>query len=114
MNSTIYCYADVNTVSFIHKDFNFLKSVLESESLNLISWFKESLMKANSDKFQDICIGKKTNDNIESFRIGDTDIKCENNDTLLGINIDFMLKFGDHVTCLQTVSCFKKARQIFN
>ena len=45
-------------------------------------------MKANPDNFQAICIGKKTNGNIESFRIGDTDIKCENNVTLLGINID--------------------------
>ena len=55
-------------------------------------------MKANPDKFQAICIGKKTYDNIETFRIGETDIKCENNVSLLGINIDFMLKFDDHVT----------------
>ena len=38
LRSTNYNYADDNTVSFIHKDFNFLKSVLESDSLNLISW----------------------------------------------------------------------------
>ena len=40
-------------------------------------------------------IGKKTNDSIESFRIGDTDIKCKNNVTLLSINIasGFMPKF---------------------
>ena len=34
-------------------------------------------MKANPDKFQAIYIGKKTNDNIESFRIGNTDIECK-------------------------------------
>ena len=39
LRSTVYNYADDNTVSFIHKDFNFSKSVLESDSLNLISWF---------------------------------------------------------------------------
>ena len=44
------------------------------------------------------CLCKKTYDNIETFRIGETDIKCENNVSLLGINIDFMLKFDDHVT----------------
>ena len=55
-------------------------------------------MKANPDKFQAICIGKKTFDNIETFSIGGTDIKCENNVRLLGINIGFMLKFDDHVT----------------
>ena len=55
-------------------------------------------MKANPDKFQAICIGKKTYDNIETYRIGETVFKCENNVSLLGINIDFMLKFDDHVT----------------
>ena len=87
LRSTIYNYADDNTVSFIHKDFNFLKSVLESDSLNIISWFKENYMKANPDKFQAICIGKKNYDNIETLRIGETDIKCENNVSLLGTYI---------------------------
>ena len=66
--------------------------------LNVISWFEENSMKAIPDKFQAICIGKKTYDNIETLRIGETDIKCESNVSLLGINIDFMLKFDDHVT----------------
>ena len=65
-------------------------------------------MKANPDKFQVICIGKKTYDNIETFRIGETDIKCENNVSLLGINIDFMLKFDDHVTEI----CKKASKQL--
>ena len=108
LRSTIYNYDDDNTVSFIHEDFNFLKSVLESDSLNLISWFEENSMKANPDKFQAICIGKKTYDNIETFRIGETDIKCENNVSLLGINIDFMLKFDDHVTEI----CKKASKQL--
>ena len=54
-------------------------------------------MKTNPDKFQAVCIGKKPNDNIKSFRICDTDITCENSVSLLGINTDIMLKFDDHV-----------------
>ena len=72
-------------------------------------------MKANPDKFQAICVGKKTYDNIETYRNGDTDIKCDNNVSLLGLNVDFMLKFYDHVTEIykkkkgfKTISCFKK------
>ena len=65
-------------------------------------------MKANPDKFQAVCNGKKTYDNIETFRIRDTDIKCENNGSLLGINIDFMLKFDDHVTEI----CKKASKQL--
>ena len=59
LKSTIYSYADDNTVSFIHKEFNFLKSVLEPDSLNLISWFEENYMTANPDKFQAIVLERK-------------------------------------------------------
>ena len=50
----LYNYADDNTLSFIHKDLLNLKSVLEQESLILISWFDKNFMKANPDKFQAI------------------------------------------------------------
>ena len=65
-------------------------------------------MKANPDKLQAICIGKKAHDNIESFQIGQTNIKCEENVTLLGINIDFMLKFDNHVSEI----CKKASKQL--
>ena len=55
-------------------------------------------MKANPDKVQAMCIGKKTHDSIESFQIGQTNIKCDDSVTLLGINIDCMLKFDGHVS----------------
>ena len=88
----IYNYADDNTVAYIHKDLDILKLVLENESLNLISWFEKKIMKANPEKFQAVCVGKKSHDNIKSFTIGDTDITCDDNVALLGINIDFTLK----------------------
>ena len=65
-------------------------------------------MKANPEKFQEICIGKKTNDNIKYLRIGKTDISCENNVSLLGINIGFMLKFDDNVVGI----CKKASKQL--
>ena len=104
----IYNYADDNTVAYIHKDLDILKLVLENESLNLISWFEKTFMKANPEKFQAICVGKKSHDNIKSFTIGDTDITCDDNVTLLGINIDFMLKFDDHVSDI----CRKASKQL--
>ena len=104
----LYNYADDNTLSFIHKDFTILKSVLEQESNNLISWFFNNFMKANPDKFQAICIGKRAHDNIESFQIGQTNIKCEENVTLYCINIDFMLKFDNHVAEI----CKKASKQL--
>ena len=65
-------------------------------------------MKANPDKFYAICIGKKTHDNIESFQIGKTNIKCDDSVTLLGINIDYMLKFDAHVSEI----CKKASKQL--
>ena len=47
-------------------------------------------------------------DNIESFQIGQTNIKCEENVTLLGINIGFMLKFDNHVSDI----CKKASKQL--
>ena len=61
-------HVDDNTLSFIHKDLTILKTVLEQESNNLISWFVQNFMKANPDKFQAICVGQKAHDNIESFQ----------------------------------------------
>ena len=65
-------------------------------------------MKANPDTFQALCVGKKTHDHIKSFLVGNTDIICEDNVTLLGINIDFMLKFDDHVADI----CKKASKQL--
>ena len=74
-------------------------------------------MKANPDKFEAICIGRKTHDNIESFQIGQTNIKCDDRVTLLGINIDYMLKSYAHVSeiCKEPLnSSFKTFGWIFN
>ena len=77
-----------------------LKKVLKEESCNLIDCFCvvffTNFMKANTTKFQAICIGKRAHDDITSFNIDSAEIKCEDNVTLLGINIDFMLRFDDH------------------
>ena len=108
VQSFIYNYADDNTVSFIHKDLHILKNVLEQESLNLIKWFENNFMKANPEKFQAICIGKRAYENIDSFDLGGTQIKCEDNVTLLGINIDHMLKMDKHISEI----CQKASKQL--
>ena len=85
-----------------------LKKVLEEESCILIDWFFKNFMKANPPKFQAICIGKNAHENIASFKVDSVEIKCEENVTLLGVNIDFMLSFDDHVTDI----CDKASKQL--
>ena len=55
-DSSIYNYADDNTLSYSDTNINTV-----AESINLIDWFSKNLMKANPDKFQAIAIGPKTN-----------------------------------------------------
>ena len=55
-------------------------------------------MKANPDKFQALCVGKRTQEAIKSFQLGTTVIKYEIKVTLLGVSIDFKLKFSDHIS----------------
>ena len=110
--AVIYNYADDNTLSLIHNNLVVLKNVLEEESCILIDcfflFFFKNFMKANPTKFQAICIGKNAHENIASFKVDSVEIKCEENVTLLGVNIDFMLSFDDHVTDI----CKKASKQL--
>jgi hypothetical protein len=53
-HSSLYNYADDNTLSFSSPDYDILISTLEAESQVLIDWFKDNKMQANPDKFQDV------------------------------------------------------------
>ena len=55
-------------------------------------------MKANSETCQAIYFGKMAYESIDSFDIHSIKIKCEKSVTLLGINIDYMLKIDRHVS----------------
>ena len=67
-----------------------------------------NFIKANQTNFQAICIGKRAQDDITSFNIDSAEMKCEDNVTLLGINIDFMLRFDDHVSQI----CKRASKQL--
>ena len=45
-------YADDNTLSFAHANFQIVKSCLEAEAAKAIWWFSINLMQANPEKFQ--------------------------------------------------------------
>ena len=74
---TLYNYADDNTLSYGHPDFNVLTSVLESESNVLINWFKFNKMQANPDKFQVLAVGKKTFDKNMKICIQNSTLSCD-------------------------------------
>ncbi len=107
-NGSLYNYADDNTLSFSHPDYNTLISTLESESLELIKWFKINKMQANPDKFQVLAIGKKTHEKYPSIHIQTADLSCEATVKLLGVDIDYQLNFDTHISKI----CRKASQQL--
>ena len=79
-----------------------LKAVLESESQNLIEWFASNKMKANPEKFQAIAIGKKSRKLNLKFDIDCTEIECDDEVKLIGVNVglDNDLMFDSHITSI--------------
>ena len=65
-------------------------------------------MKANPEKFQAIAIGKKSRKLNLKFDINSTEIKCDDEVKLLGVNVDYDLMFDSHIASL----CKKASRQL--
>ena len=97
-NSTIYNYADDNTLSYADYDIKNVIQNLESDSLKMLDWFDYNLMKANPEKFQALAIGKKSFDHKIVFELKGNRIECENDVKLLGVTIDYELKFDKHIS----------------
>jgi hypothetical protein len=112
--SSLYTYADNNTLSYEGHHLDQLITVLERDNLTLIDWFTENQMKANPNKFQAIAIGKKTKNENISFNLNGNIIKCEDEVKLLGVTIDFELNFNTRIAnickkkSLKTSEHFKK------
>ena len=105
---SLYNYADDNTLSYADYDIDKVVNTLERESLVLINWFSLNQMKANPDKFQAISIGKKTNKENITFNLDGNNIECDTEVKLLGVTIDYLLKFDVHVSNI----CKKASRQL--
>ena len=65
-------------------------------------------MQANPDKFQVIAVGKKTYSKNPSIQIQGNVLSCEETVKLLGIDIDYQLKFDVHISNL----CRKASQQL--
>ena len=65
-------------------------------------------MKANPDKFQALALGWKTFEKKLKFKIGEAEIWCEETVKLLGVEIDYNLKYDTHISAM----CKKASQQI--
>ena len=90
-------YADDNTPYFCDKNLEVLLSKLQICALKLFEWFSNNHMKMNSDKCHLILSSNDENKKIElnGEAINNTQVQ-----KLLGVHIDYKLKFDTHIESL--------------
>ena len=108
INPLSYNYADDNTLSYAHSNYDTLIHTLQQDCTSTLQWFNINQMKANPSKFQAISFGKRGTRDITNFTFENTTIHCENSVVLLGIEIDHSLTFNTHIANI----CKKSARQL--
>ena len=88
-NSDICNSADDNAISVASKKRDTLLEKLKNESESAVNWFRDKNMIVNQDKFQLMILQKSTKKVIqEKLQIDNSEIRCENLVTPLGITID--------------------------
>ena len=87
-------YADDTTPHATSETLDSLIQILEENTNNIIKWFRFNYMKSNEDKNYLII----TNCNNTTATIGDHTIECSQVVKLLGLDIDNILNFNDHIS----------------
>lgn len=108
MESTVYNYADDNTIVCIDKDMSVIKEKLQGDAMKAIAWFKDNMMKANPEKFQIMFLGRGTKNKNEYISLNDTKIYTTDSINILGLELDENLNF---TKCIQSI-CSKVSKQI--
>ena len=103
---TIANYADDNTTYSTDKHINLLEK-LENETSILLKWFNNNEMKSNEDKCHLLFVNQQEN---VSIKLGDETIAGSTTVDLLGVKIDNMLHFNEHVSklCKKGVGIIKE------
>ena len=94
--SSLYNYADDNTLSYANSNSDTLIHTLQQGSSSTLQSLKINQMKAKSTKFQAVSFSKRGTRDITDFTFENTTIHCENSVDLLGIEIDPSLIFNNH------------------
>ena len=93
-DSNVAHYADDTTPYACGENIRAAISELQPSAFRLIKWFENDHMKANPGKSHILLSNKKT----EKVTINDSVLTSSVEDKLLGITIDYELKFEKHIT----------------
>lgn len=96
-SSSLYGFADDNSLSAKSKRLDDLKAKLTQESMVAIKWLKDNQMLANPSKFQAMFLTKSKEHIKTTICIDDQIIESKSSVELLGVEIDDKLKFESHI-----------------
>ena len=107
--SSLYSFADDNTITAFEKDITLLEEALQNEAEIAIQWLKDNSMIAKPGKFQSMIINRfEKMENKHEMHVNNNNITSKHSVKLVGIEIDNQLKFGNHVSTL----CRKTGSQL--
>ena len=97
-NTSVYNFAEDNTLSCFAKTVKDLINVLKEESEVVINWFSSNEMIVNNDKFKSIILSKNKSDDIPTgFFIGSCIVSIEKPVKLLAMHLYNRLNFNLHI-----------------
>lgn len=92
-DSSVYNYADDNTLAVIGPEFNTVISKLELDAQKAVKWFSENKMQANPEKFQFMFLGKDVTSSLK-LQVCGTNLEPSDSIDILGVTLDSKLKFN--------------------
>ena len=105
-----YNYADDNNLSAVGDSTIEAKNILKQQTPVVLEWFDQNHLIANPGKFHLMFLSTDKTDQLvnEQLFIGDKTVNSEPCITLLGMDIDNLLTFNEHIANL----CRKAASQL--
>ena len=104
--SEICNFADDNTIYDCGKDLSNILENLKHDMKILLKWFRINSLQANPGKFQFMILGKKNRNSVKLI-INSTGIEETKKVVLLGITIDNILTFNEHIDNLCRTANYK-------
>ena len=104
--SEIRNFADDNTIYDCGKDLSNILENLKHDMKILLKWFRTKSLQANPGKFQFMILGKKNRNSVKLV-INSTEIEETKKVVLLGISIDNLLTFNEHIDDLCRTANYK-------
>ena len=86
-------YADGNTPHVSSDSMEDVTRILENDSIKLLKWFSNNMMKANKNKCHLLV---SSNEHV-SMKLDNTEIENSNCEIILGVTIDSKLNFKEHL-----------------